>query len=146
MASVTFAPTDELQEIPHLRDLSDEEIANVWMTAGELHAIRRQCSTIVKFIDSAIMDTTATHGVCLRGLEQNTPSYVSIQMAVRAQLYDAVFFIQHFQQHAGVAVPNLIAETCQKFSSKSVAQAHAVGLNDQTYVESAYASTSTGKN
>lgn len=135
--SVTFSPTDELQEIPHINDLSDEEVASVWMTRDELSGIRRQCATIVKFMDSA-MDTAAKNGVCIRGLEQNTPTYVEMQMGIRGQIYDAVYAIQQFQLTTMVAVPDLIAETCQKLSTESIAQAHAVGINDQLYVESAF--------
>lgn len=124
---VTFSPTDELQEIPHINDISDEEIKDVWMSADELQTIRRQCATIVKFMD---MDTAIRHGVCLRGLEQNTPSYVAVQTEIRRQLYDAVFAIQQFQYTTGISVHELLVETCQKFSAESVIQAHIVGLND----------------
>lgn len=131
--NVTFSPTDELQEIPHINDLSDEEVADVWMTREELQAIRRQCATIVKFMD---MDSAVKHGVCLRGLEQNTPSYVAVQVEIRQQLYDAVYAIQEFQLTTGMVVMDLLAETCQKFSYESVQQAHVVGLNDAMYVQS----------
>lgn len=133
VASVTFSSTDELQEIPHINDLSESEIRDVWMTREELQTIRRQCATIVKFMD---MDSASRHGVCLRGLEQNTPSYVELQVEIRQQLYDAVFAIQQFQDTTGVAVPELLAETCQKYSAESVIQAQIVGHNDAIFVQS----------
>jgi hypothetical protein len=130
---VTFSPTDELQEIPHINDLSDEEVSDVWMTRTELQAIRRQCATIVKFMD---MESAVKHGVCLRGLEQNTPSYVAVQVGIRQQLYDALCAIQQFQVTTGMMVADLLSETCQEFSHDSVMQAHMVGLNDALYVQS----------
>lgn len=133
VANVTFSSTDELQEIPHINDLSEDEIKDVWMTREELQAIRRQCATIVKFMD---MDSAIRHGVCLRGLEQNTPSYVELQVGIRRQLYDAVYAIQQFQETTGVAVPELLAETCQKYSRESVIQAQIVGHNDAMFVKS----------
>lgn len=132
-ATVTFSATDELQEIPHINDLSDEEVSSVWMTREELQAIRRQCATIVKFMD---MDSAAQHGVCLRGLEQNTPNYVAIQVEIRRQLYDAVHAIQDFQYSTGMQLPDMLAESCQKFSHDSVIQAQIVGMNDASYVQS----------
>lgn len=131
LARVTFSSTDELQEIPHINDLSDEEVKDVWMSREELQTIRRQCATIVKFMD---MDSAIRHGVCLRGLEQNTPSYVELQVAIRRQLYDAVYAIQQFQDTTGVAVPDLLSETCQKYSRESVIQAQIVGHNDAMFV------------
>ena len=133
LARVTFSSTDELQEIPHINDLSDEEVKDVWMSREELQTIRRQCATIVKFMD---MDSAIRHGVCLRGLEQNTPSYVELQVGIRRQLYDAVYAIQQFQETTGVLVPDLLAETCQKYSKESVIQAQIVGHNDAMFVQS----------
>jgi hypothetical protein len=137
---VQFSRTDELQEIPHINDLSEEEVSGVWMSRAELQAIRRQCATIVRFVDA---DSATKHGVCLRGLEQNTPSYVAVQVGIRQQLYDAVYAIQQFQVSTGMMVTDLLSDACRKFSQESVIQAQIVGLNDATYVQSAPVITSS---
>ena len=131
--TVTFSPTDELQEIPHINDLSDEEVSDVWMTRAELQGLRRQCAAIVKFID---MESAVQHGVCLRGLEQNTPAYVAVQVTIRSKLYDAVYAIQHFQLTTGTVVTDLLSETCQQLSHDSVLQAQIVGMLDAIDVQS----------
>jgi hypothetical protein len=71
------------------------------------------------------------HGLCLRGLDQNTSTYTQTSHAIMGVIYKAVFGIQSFQRSKGVAqAPELIAELCQKYSSSSVAAAYVVGMSD----------------
>jgi hypothetical protein len=129
---VRFAHDDEVFEIPHLNDLSEDVISNVWMSREELSSLRRQCASIVTVMVD--VETAAKHGVCLRGLEQNTPGYVVRQMAIRNQIYDTINAIQEYQEITGTAVPELIAKACLRFSAASAATAYDVGMNDARYV------------
>lgn len=91
---VTFSSTDEFQEIPHIADLTNDEISSVWMTGEELSAIRRQCAVIIKFMETSKEDFMIPDDICLRGLEQNTLSYITCQMQKRRHLYDALRAVQ----------------------------------------------------
>jgi hypothetical protein len=125
--AVRFAQFDEVFEIPHINDLSDEELDGVWMSPKELRSIRRGCKlTILSFEGQ----TTEWNDIAMRGLEQHTIEYSRTRKATRQQLYKAVFEIQSFQTFQGVSVPELIAKMSQKCSSSSVVAAHGTGISD----------------
>jgi hypothetical protein len=122
-----FSPYDEVFEIPHINDLSEEEVDGVWMSQDEIKAVRRNAKCMV-----ALMDKGDNHmeGLEVRGLDQNTPSYARRREAILKLVYQAVNRIQTYQEANGVQVPELMAELCQKISSSSVAAAQKLGMLD----------------
>lgn len=129
--AVRFDDYDYEHEIPHINDLSEEEIDAVWLSRDEHEAIRTKCKNILMFVNDEM--TCNEYGICFRGLDQNTPEYIEQKAATYRYIYDSLHAIQQFQKTTGVSVSDeMIAETCQKLSAASTAAAHRRGMNDAT--------------
>ncbi len=124
---VRFADYDEVVKIPHINDMTQEEIDDSYMSDDELRAIRHECKALVRMIDAGDEDLG---DVCLRGLDQHTPEYSRLRKVTQEQVYDAIFGVQSYQVFKGVSAPELMAELCRKCSSPSVADAKMVGISD----------------
>jgi hypothetical protein len=123
--SVTFAPVDEVVEIPHLNDMSDAVFKQVYMSREELKDIQKDCKTLVRMMDEGI-----TKGFCQRGLDQHTPAYTEKHQLIRQQIYDAVSAVQMFETKTGKCAQELLAKLCQKLSEKSTETARIAALSD----------------
>jgi hypothetical protein len=122
-----FSTYDEVFEIPHINDLSEEEVDGVWMSQNELNSVRRNAKCMVALMDKG---DTLMEGLDVRGLDQNTPSYARRREAILKLVYQAVFRIQSYQNANGIKVPELMAELCQKVTSSSVAAAQKLAMLD----------------
>jgi hypothetical protein len=123
-----FAKYDEVFEIPHIDDLSREEVGSVWMNRRELEDIRRRARAMVSLIDDGPNFGGRSDGddLCIRGLDQHTASYHKKQKVIQNLIYEAVFRLQGFHSYTSaqeVDVQGLIAEFCTQFSSTSAAAA-----------------------
>jgi hypothetical protein len=125
--NVNFASYDEVFEIPHIEDLSDDEIDNVWMSAEDGSKIRQQCQSIVVMMNN---ESENLKDVETRGLDQHALAYTEQCKAIKYLLYGAVDRIQTFQEERGVEVSHLIAELCQKISAVSVTAAQRTAACD----------------
>eukprot|EP00980_Cylindrotheca_fusiformis_P016004 scaffold4703_cov108-Cylindrotheca_fusiformis.AAC.12 len=125
--NVTFATFDDVCEIPHIDDLSDEEINDVWMSAEDGAKIRKECQSIVLMMNKNSEKLT---GVEIRGLEQHGVAHTEQRRAIQNLLYDAVDRIQSFQAEKGVDISHLIAEVCQKISAMPILAARRVATQD----------------
>lgn len=96
VVGVRFSPYDEVIEIPHINDLSDDEINDVWMSRKELTSIRRRAKSLIKLMD---LGSVHMNGLHLRGLDQNTPTYTRKREAVQQLLHDTVHQIQYFRHN-----------------------------------------------
>jgi hypothetical protein len=123
--SVTFAPVDEVVEIPHINEMSDAVFKQVYMSREELKDIRKDCKTLVRMMDEGI-----TKGFCQRGLDQHTHAYTEKHQVIRQQIYDAVFAVQVFETKTGKCAQELLANLCQKFSEESTETARIAALSD----------------
>jgi hypothetical protein len=123
-----FAKSDQVIEIPHIDDLSDEEVRDVWLSPQEFKAIRKRAIDAVAFIES-MGGEAFPPGLCIRGLDQNTHEYSKKRQALQDLLYEVIRRIQPFkktkQEGDGErdVIDNLIAEMCIKYTSASVAAA-----------------------
>jgi hypothetical protein len=120
-----FALYDEVFEIPHVDDLSNEEVENVWTSPRELKNIRNKAQDTASLIDNTpiFFNFGDSTGVCIRGLDQNTLSYYSRRDVKLKLVYDTVFKLQRYHGVQGVDVHGMIGELCTKFSAPSVATA-----------------------
>jgi hypothetical protein len=127
--NVRFATCDEVFEIPHINELSQEEIDAVYMSYEEGRAIRRTCSLLCKVFANGIQEAQIA-GECVRGLEAHIPQYIQRTYTIRQQLYDAIHEIQYFEDKTGLDMSDMIADTCQKHSRPLVTEAMQCGLLD----------------
>lgn len=125
--NVRFSRYDEVFEIPHIDDISDDEINDVWMSSEDGSKIRRDCQSIVLMLNSS---SANLKGIEKRGLEQHARSSTEQRRAVQDLLYEAVDRIQTFQDEKGVEASHLIAELCQKISAVSIQAARRAGTQD----------------
>jgi hypothetical protein len=123
---ITFADYDMIFEIPHINDMSSQEIQDQWMSAEDLRNIRKDCIGTVKEMN----DGEPPEGVFLRGLDQHTMKYKARKEEIDRQVYDAVFRIQEFQRLSGVDASEVMANLCTKYSEPSVVAAHTAAISD----------------
>jgi hypothetical protein len=130
--NVRFATFDQVFEIPHINELSQEEIDAVYISHEEGRAIRRRCSRLCKALANGVQEAQIV-GECVRGLEARLPQYVQRakrSAAIRQQLYDTIYEIQCFEDKTGLDMCDLIADTCQKCSRPFVTDAWRCGVLD----------------
>jgi hypothetical protein len=126
---VHFAAYDEVFEIPHINDLSDEEFDGVWMTEDELNSIRRRCKALAKMMDED--EERARQKIsCTRGIYEHSTQYIEKRHQTRDKVYKAVFLVQDHYDAAGEYDAELLGEISRKYSYASVLEAHVVGLRD----------------
>jgi hypothetical protein len=113
-------------EIPHINDLSPEEVRDCWMTEADLRSIRQECLGTVDDIG----DAKITDGMLLRGLDQHTNRYKEARDFISRQVYDAVFSVQEFEIANGVDGSELMAQLSAKYSEPSVISAQSAALSD----------------
>lgn len=113
-------------EIPHINDLSSEEIRDVWMHEDEFRRIRRECLGTV----GEVGDEKVSDGCLLRGLDQHTNRYKNVRDFIGRQVYDAVLSVQEFEQANGIDCSELMAQMSIKYSEPSVVAAQSAAISD----------------
>ena len=125
---VIFAQHDEIFEIPHLNDLSHEEVNDVWMSPEEFAAIRRECKKLIMVMQH---DSRLVRGIELRGLENHMLSQQKGKEALQELLYETVDRLLSFHEETSMDVSDTMAEMCQQISSRCEASARQRGLQDE---------------
>jgi len=116
-----------VQEIPHINDLSQEEVDSVWMNDDDFFVIRQECLGTV----GEIGPDKVTDGFLLRGLDQHTHRYKETKGFIGRQVYDAVFSVQEFQRaNGGIDCSELMSQLVQKYSEPSLIAAQSAALSD----------------
>lgn len=123
---LAFADFDTVFQIPHINDMSDQEIHDCWMTAGDLREIRQACIGTVRNMNKG----EPPEGIFLRGLDQHSDKYRERKDEINNQIYDAVFRIQEFQRLSGKDASEVMAKMCAKYSEPSVIAAHTAAISD----------------
>jgi hypothetical protein len=131
--SVMFSEFIKIVDIPHISDLSNDEIENTWMSREEMQFVKMECVDTV-----ALMNAGATlnenYGICERGLEKHTDRGLEQSKRVRCCAYEAVFGMQKFHRLKGFSLPNLMAELYSSSSAPSQSEAHKRGCLDASAI------------
>lgn len=127
--SVSFSLIDDVTEITHLNDMSEEEIESRWISDQELATIRQACMRLVTLMNLC-------HDKKERGLDQHTFSEQARKKHMRRKLYKAVSTIQEYQMNNQVWIPDILSGVCQKYSAACELEAHVVGLRDEVEIYS----------
>jgi hypothetical protein len=123
---IEFADYDLVFEVPHINDMTEQEIHDQWMTPEELRGIRQGCIGTVRDMNNG----EPPEGTFLRGLDQHTMKYKARKEEIDRQVYDAVFRIQEFQRTSGIDATEIMANLCTKYSEPSVVAAHTAAISD----------------
>jgi hypothetical protein len=124
--SVGFAPHDEIWEIPHFKDLSEEEVESIWMSSQELKAVRRNCLRLVQKMNFS----TSLGKDSPRGLENYSKHRVDKIKQIQKAATESVLGLQKFGILKGVRVTTLMGELYSKKACQSQLDAHKRGLED----------------
>ena len=125
--SVSFSSLDLVVDIPHINDMAEEEIKDVWLSPDELEEIRSSCHRLVTFMN-------LTNNLTERGLEKHTDVIQNQKMALQSHVNELVLGIQEYQRLRGIVDPNQIAEHCRKYTAAALLEAHVMGLRDAVEV------------
>jgi hypothetical protein len=128
---LAFADCDTVFPIPHINEMSEQEINDCWMSAEDLQAIRQSCiGTVREMNNNKNNNGEPPEGIFLRGLDQHSDKYKQRKDEINNQVYDAVFRIQEFQRLSGKDASGVIAKLCAKYSEPSVIAAHTAAISD----------------
>jgi hypothetical protein len=133
---VQFADHDIVYEIPHVNDMYDEEISAVFLTVGELRALREECKTLVRMIDDGLHVFDGKELFDTRGLEAHTQEYTRRASELRDNLYDSIHAAQCFQDAWGEDASDAIAQLSREVSAISTEIARATAKEDARAVRS----------
>ena len=137
--SVSFAPKLRCLIIPSLQDMTDDDIASIWVTEEDAKANQEGTTYTIRAArrQAQARDDDATD-YCLRGLEciiRGTKHYREIQKR-RNDLIHNVLLIQsrHWELGCDQADPNVLRTISERFSEEQVTRAIALGASDAAYV------------
>ena len=125
-----FSTNEKVMEIPHIKDLSPEEIFDCWMSPEESRSIRKECLGTVAENEDDDDDDKVTDGMLLRGLDQHTNRYMEARDSISRQVYHVIFRVQEFEQAKGVDCSELMAQLSAKYSAPSSIAAQSTALSD----------------
>jgi hypothetical protein len=131
---ISFAAYDEVIEIPHINDFSDDEIKNTWMSHQECQSMRKEYTELVNRMDEAPITDQKIFSFCTRGLESHTDLYRTRRKAYRRVMYDAMARVlsTHENNTGGDCLDAaLLAEISKVCSASSVEAAKANAAWDQ---------------
>ena len=128
-----FSKHDLIYEIPHIDDLSDTEVCDVWHTEDEMLEIKRNAKAMLKLISTKDDGTTIFSSNAdeeekintIRGLDQHLSSYHQKSEACRSLIYETVAKLQPFKQRKNLAgdIDSIIADLYSKYSKTSSLEA-----------------------
>jgi hypothetical protein len=123
---VRFSPYDQVVEIPHFKDYSDEEKNNIWFVSNELNAIKKECAHRCFRLE----EEGNAVDFCVRGLDQHTKTHNEQRYAIKKIVQEGVFKLMKYQHSAGVDVSLVLSQLYKKLSSGSVTTAAEIGRLD----------------
>ena len=126
--AIRFNENVIVQEIPHIRDMSTDELTSVWMKGDEFNSIRSSCRTMVNNVDSGELPPEGF--ALLRGLDQHMKNYKERRDEIHSQVHEAVFRLQRFQTLSGVNMSEEISKACIKYSEPALIAAHMAAISD----------------
>jgi hypothetical protein len=130
---VRFASHDRVRKIPHINDLSGEEVDAVWMHPDEFRAIRKECQSIILFIEHG---SDVPDGMELCRLEHHMSKWKEQAQAMQLLLYDTADEIQDYGDDSSIDVSDVLASMCHKISSRQEELARKIALEDEKQARS----------
>jgi polyhydroxyalkanoate synthesis regulator phasin len=86
--NVQFAPTNEFFDIPHLNDMTDEDIANIWYEAGDYNEIKASYQLVIIKMETG--EFREDEEQTCRGLEYRTQDGAWTRYENKRDAYNAV--------------------------------------------------------
>jgi hypothetical protein len=118
-----FHMYDEVIEIPHIDDISDDEVDATWYSKKEFQTIRKSCLRTVELMERKLSIKESSKHYCTRGLEKHTDLGRQIRKRHQEVCFETVMNIQDLSESRGVALNDIMAEFYAKTCSESVQEA-----------------------
>ena len=127
---VRFGDCDDVYEIQHLNDMTEEEVADRWLQPDEFRAIHVGFNSIVERMmrGEKIKEDDDT---CERGLDCWLPDVADEKTSTIEAAVHAVLAEQNMQYDDNVYDPLTMAEAYSRCCGEAVFLAHSTGLEDE---------------
>jgi hypothetical protein len=132
--SVSFSSEVYVQEVPHLVDMTDEDLASIWYSKQECKDMKE---TIVALIISIVEDRVEK-GECTRGVEHRTPEASRQRKQNKRNALQIVCDTQLSQWADGRADVEAMAILYQMETFESKEKARTWGIHDEKFAKSVY--------
>jgi hypothetical protein len=131
---VTFATNISVHEVPHLKDLPEEELRATWYDQADFEAIKQSMIVTIRLM-MANKPIGSDGDQCTRGLEFRTPAGSKIRKMSKMGAVTAVWNEQVSQWKNGRNDDKAIAEVYIKHGINSNKAARVVGIQDEQVVK-----------
>jgi hypothetical protein len=131
---VTFATNISVHEVPHLKDLPEEELRATWYDQADFEAIKQSMIVTIRLM-MANKPIGSDIDQCTRGLEFRTPAGSKIRKMSKMGAVTAVWNEQVSQWKDGRNDDEAIAEVYIKHGINSNKAARVVGIQDEQVVK-----------
>jgi hypothetical protein len=133
--SVSWAPMALVYSIPHINDMSNEDIKTIWYAPKDYKAFKKECreSARILAMEGLLLDSNSpmTASFCVRGLEQIVDKQVgSLRRLRRKNMRCIVLEEQRGQLATGIYDPETYEELCSEISATAHRQAHMKAMQD----------------
>eukprot|EP00526_Cylindrotheca_closterium_P022641 CAMPEP_0113622658 /NCGR_PEP_ID=MMETSP0017_2-20120614/11624_1 /TAXON_ID=2856 /ORGANISM="Cylindrotheca closterium" /LENGTH=177 /DNA_ID=CAMNT_0000532521 /DNA_START=53 /DNA_END=586 /DNA_ORIENTATION=+ /assembly_acc=CAM_ASM_000147 len=125
--SLTFSSNVKVQEIPHLLELTREEIVATWYTEQECKAIKSDAVKVIK----RMLTNSLEKDECARGLEHRAPEASRQRKLNKRIAFQTVWDAQEDQWEDDMTDEEVIAIKYQMQTFRSREAALELGLQDE---------------
>lgn len=107
---VAFSAVVGVREIPHLKDMSDQELVDIWWTPNDYLLIRKMLRITVQFMAKGERFSSEDKDFCARGCDLHTRAGSLRHQRHRQRAVGAVLRAQDFQRAEAFTDSEYIAE------------------------------------
>lgn len=126
--SIRFNTKARIRKIPHHSSLTEQQIADMWISKEDYKSLRKDCAQRIKFLDKVKLKNINDAPFCVRGLLGHTSAARAKKNAYRDVMYDAL--AQAMDKELEENLDDALSEICKICSAPSVKTAHLQGLRD----------------
>jgi hypothetical protein len=128
--SVSFAVWEDIVEIAHRSELSEEDIGGSWISKQELSGIRKEVMAVISLLDCGI-DLFEEDDLSDRGLAMYTQENSAKKNERMRSIHKAISDLQNEENEDDHTThAEKIAECYQRLSLEAKTDAHEIALND----------------
>ena len=125
---VQFASMTRIILVPHIKDFSQRQIKDCYVSNDEINTIRRECNIILQC--SSKKQQLQEEGYVMRGLDKETFHYSKRRDGIYSQLLEAVFSMQQIHQTTGKDTTDMMSKLCQRITEPCVVAAQMAAISD----------------
>ena len=129
---VSFTSDVDVKEVPHIKDLSPEEVAAVWYNGADFERIKKALVVTLRLM---IAKKPVDSDQCTRGIEFRTPQGAKFRKKNKLEALTAVWNEQVSQWKENITDEEAIRSVYLEHSTKCMETARKFGLHDEKAVQ-----------